>query len=449
MGSTGRNVVALATRDLIKWNNYDLKFDKHPSISAEAWGYLFELRTMRTKILIEEILKIQESTQEQLKSAFCKIHKQVYPRDWPLDVLQIVVERPSWKEIQSILEDHSSSASLGNNLSACSYPQLSLHVPHDKIEISALDGNAWVAASGPDRVAELKFRHTLLLDHFSGNGESPNQSSILQYAKELQKYSHMFPEGYGDFALKSADGVIFHFPRYLLAHASSIFKDMFEIGDQTPSEGALPLTEDSNMLEALLLFIDPAKEARPPTWWAVDKFINTAEKYQVKGVIKWFEQEVEKERSQHGELTSPMVCLALATQYGLKKVTQYALQDLVKAHIRDIKHHPGVDSRYMVHLMQLRTDRTCRLIGGIFEIEIEMKKAKKRNCQIHPDEPDDLLDFARQRVIYHPNWKRLVEDVNEIIIDSIREGCICSKFDILDEIDEEMMQLDSDLPRLP
>ncbi|CAG8765690.1 92_t:CDS:2, partial [Acaulospora colombiana] len=44
-------------------------------------------------------------------------------------------------------------------------------------------------------------------------------------AQELPSHSKEFPEGYGDFVFKSSDGVIFHFPRFLLAHVSPVFKD--------------------------------------------------------------------------------------------------------------------------------------------------------------------------------------------------------------------------------
>src|SRR4051794_16726640 len=75
------------------------------------------------------------------------------------------------------------------------------------------------------------------------------------------KHSENFPPGYGDLQIETCDNIIFHFPRFLLSHASPVFKDMFEIGPDKKPEQETPLivSEDSQAIDLLLLYIDPAK----------------------------------------------------------------------------------------------------------------------------------------------------------------------------------------------
>jgi hypothetical protein len=74
---------------------------------------------------------------------------------------------------------------------------------------------------------------------------SRNQPASKRPRREAQErvtYSKEFPEGYGDFEFKSKDGVIFHFPRFLLSHVSPVFKDMFQLGDGAPKQDTIVLT---------------------------------------------------------------------------------------------------------------------------------------------------------------------------------------------------------------
>ncbi|PVF96029.1 hypothetical protein CPB86DRAFT_663839, partial [Serendipita vermifera] len=103
--------------------------------------------------------------------------------------------------------------------------------------------------------------------------------------------SETFPEGYGDFAFQSSDGVIFHFPQFLLSFVSPVFKDMFELGTTVTNEEILTLSENAKTLDILLHLIDPTKEPPPLDWTCVEDVLNAGDKYQVSGVLGWFQRE--------------------------------------------------------------------------------------------------------------------------------------------------------------
>jgi hypothetical protein len=131
--------------------------------------------------------------------------------------------------------------------------------------------------------------------------------------------SQEFPEGYGDFTFKSSDGVVFHFPLFLLSHASPIFEDMRKIGTNFQGNDMLVLSETGSTLETLLRLIDPAKETPALDWECVQQLLEAAEKYQIKNIFSWFEREVTFGLSDTTTtLEHPILCLGLAKRFGLK-----------------------------------------------------------------------------------------------------------------------------------
>jgi hypothetical protein len=109
------------------------------------------------------------------------------------------------------------------------------------------------------------------------------------------KYAENFPEGYGDFAFQSSDGVIFHFPKFLLSFVSPVFKDMYDMVDSAASDEILKLTEDAETLDSLLRVIDPTKDSPSLIQGVVERLLNAADKYQIDGVQSWHKKEVELE----------------------------------------------------------------------------------------------------------------------------------------------------------
>ncbi|CAG8619750.1 11472_t:CDS:2, partial [Acaulospora colombiana] len=116
------------------------------------------------------------------------------------------------------------------------------------------------------------------------------------------KYSDNFPEGYGDFAFQSNDG------------------DMYELGKNATNEGILTLGENAKTLDFLLRLIDPTKEPPPLIWTLVKDVIEAGDKYQINGMLGWFQRGVEMEAHQDGVIDDPLLCLELADRYKLPDV---------------------------------------------------------------------------------------------------------------------------------
>ncbi|KAG8806666.1 hypothetical protein FRC17_004875, partial [Serendipita sp. 399] len=134
------------------------------------------------------------------------------------------------------------------------------------------------------------------------------------------KYSPEFPCGYGDIELISRDGVTFSFPRFLLSHVSSVFKDMFSIGTSSDLSPQIALTEDSVTLDCLLRVLDLTKTKPPINFKLMSSIFQAADKYQVPQVFEWWDKEVllSTFKLHPQPLQNPSECLALASKYGLK-----------------------------------------------------------------------------------------------------------------------------------
>lgn len=72
--------------------------------------------------------------------------------------------------------------------------------------------------------------------------------------------SSKFPEGYGDFAITSGDGVTCHFSRYILCIMSQTFNVMFSIGNKSnrkENATSVDVEEFGTILELFLMYMDP------------------------------------------------------------------------------------------------------------------------------------------------------------------------------------------------
>lgn len=188
--------------------------------------------------------------------------------------------------------------------------------------------------------------------------------------------SSEFPEDYGDAKLKSSDGVLFHFPSFLLSYVSPV--------------------ESYATLECLLRHIDPLKDTPPLDWNRVEGLLAAAEKYQITSVFRWFEREaaLALTTGRAPDLPNPVFCLALATRYDLNTTARLAL-----------------DGRLFEHLLRLRTARAQWLAMVVLNCD-----GHKRQCWIHPDR--FWAQNAIQAVIHEPSWAALVSSIkNEFVKD--------------------------------
>jgi hypothetical protein len=273
--------------------------------------------------------------------------------------------------------------------------------------------------------------------------------------QDTEKYSTSFPPGCGDFALKSSNGVIFHFSRFLLSHVSPVFKEMYEMGMGTTKDVVLSLTEDSTTLETLLSFIDPTKKNPPLEWKSVENFLIAADKYQIVGATDWFDREVREEllqrRKREYGLQDPMTCLRLATYFSLPELSRFALRDLIKYSIEDINYHQAVDGRLMYHLFKLRTQRARELARAANTINNHVEDLmRKSDCDMHRG--DNQFDWARKniwRIIVQPSWRVLIQSFEDEVEYMEEEYCTCLEFDVPEGLDSKIRSLESSLPDLP
>jgi hypothetical protein len=156
--------------------------------------------------------------------------------------------------------------------------------------------------------------------------------------------STKFPEGYGDFVLRSQDGVLCSFPSTILRHASCVFKDMLALG---PEEGStsttvapVDVTESINTLELFLTHLDPNDIPPPIDPNTIEGLLQAAHKYQTSKILRWFEVEAtvtrknEATRTSHNALviSHPMLTLALAVQFDLVETIRIALREISGCH---------------------------------------------------------------------------------------------------------------------
>ncbi|KAG8753991.1 hypothetical protein FRC14_005490 [Serendipita sp. 396] len=184
-----------------------------------------------------------------------------------------------------------------------------------------------------------------------------------------KKISDRFPVNYGDFVLKSSDGVLFHFSRAILAYMSDFFRGMFELPtpDRTQGTARKPLvvTETAVVLEGLLEQIDP-KTLKP----AFDNdtiidVLEAARKYQVSIVLDRFQQKMNSERDlrnssrQSGLLYSrPLVVLHIALQHEMPEVGRWALRELMRCSAKLIEEDDvEIAVKSFKYIQRLRRER--------------------------------------------------------------------------------------------
>jgi hypothetical protein len=217
-----------------------------------------------------------------------------------------------------------------------------------------------------------------------------------------------FPEGYGDFIFKSSDNIVFHFPHFLLSHASPVFSDMFQLGRDVQNQRMLTLPEDHKTLEHLLCHIDSAKTTPKLDWECTPKVLAAAEKYQINNIFSWFEREVSLEALSRSppSLVHPFTCLCLADKYNLQEIGRLALRQLVMYPIDKLTFPGYVNAELLRHLYSLREARTLWLTEVI--ADLEDTTGLEVSCPDHLAKPRSWARAATREVIREPSWKTLL-----------------------------------------
>lgn len=261
----------------------------------------------------------------------------------------------------------------------------------------------------------------------------------------LPPFSEEFPQGYGDLILSSSDGVIFHFPSFLLSHASPVFRDMYRLGEGTQNQEALNLTEDHMTLERFLCHIDPVKDIPYLDWDRVPAVLQAAEKYQVNSIFKWFEREVSLSitTTNYPTLPNPMLYFALARRYDLRMTEKLALRQLIKSPLSEITGSPHVDSSLLKGIFDLRISRSQWLMDVVDKYPNDPFASSCRHPGIISS--GNWKSSARKAIVAEPSWSAIVSSVTSII----QPGCGCLPMQgENDHLRDLVMEKEAELPEL-
>jgi hypothetical protein len=242
------------------------------------------------------------------------------------------------------------------------------------------------------------------------NNEELNTKRTLLDTSSTPHYSAEFPEGYGDFILKSSDGFLLSFPRLFLSHASPVFKDMLQIGQSPESEDALALSEERQTLEYLLCHIDPAKPSPQLDWNTVTILLHAADKYQIVSIFEWFENQVAFEAIQKPFPTvkEPLRCFQLATQFNLPISSQISLRQLIRCPLSDIQAESSQSKLSSAYILSLRNARSQLLINLVFDLERGLY-----SCPKHREGSHGWVQGTVKTLIVEPSWDAFVRCVTE------------------------------------
>ncbi|KIM31150.1 hypothetical protein M408DRAFT_327441 [Serendipita vermifera MAFF 305830] len=186
--------------------------------------------------------------------------------------------------------------------------------------------------------------------------------------------STLFPPGYGEVILQSNDGLVCHFPRYLLAYMSTSFRDKFELpivesqaGNRSEGVYQFQMTVPGQILELFLVYIDPKHSKPPIDLSTIEALLEMAEEHKVPTITEWFiKKAIVEERSNDSTssvvtgafaATNVMLALHCSTRFNLPIVGQFALQEFAGCDISRISFTTSIPLWVYQAGMKLREER--------------------------------------------------------------------------------------------
>lgn len=195
--------------------------------------------------------------------------------------------------------------------------------------------------------------------------------------KELT-VSSKFPEGCGDFAIESCDGVVCYFPRQVLILTSESFSDMFNISEEGNTKqidkARVSVEEKSEDLELFLTHLDPRVLTPTIGPHTIEPLLQMAHKYRADSIMRWFEREVVLLHVNRSTLesweslliTHPMEVLQMAIRFGLEGTIGVALKEVSGCHRDHVtKKARHLDFPLYLEVCRLRQVRLQRYQGLI------------------------------------------------------------------------------------
>lgn len=286
--------------------------------------------------------------------------------------------------------------------------------------------------------------------------------------------SKVFCEGYGDFALQSSDGVVFYISSFLLAYASPVFGDMFNLGprpiqsDQNDARDDIALqptppvqlSEDAFTLDLLLRHIDP-KQIPAPIGEHVGKLLEVARKYQLGTIMLWFETESMKYVEHPNNPTpgqslmsyNPLLVLSLATEYDLRNLAQQAACAIIIGEASLLQKNVDIRLDIYRHVCALREARIQWYVERIGVIASKLHRGKPVQPGTCPcsNTRSSWIHKLHEAVLKTPKWS-----VFAAVVASPTRHCKPGCGDWALQVEEDMMvwshhalQMESALPILP
>jgi hypothetical protein len=239
--------------------------------------------------------------------------------------------------------------------------------------------------------------------------------------------SSKFPEGYGDFAIKSGDGVICYFPQQLLSLTSTVFNDMSTISEASQGESSVAaprqvdVVENIAIVESFLTIIDPRLPTPPIDRDTIHDLLQMAHKYQSNSILQWFEQEALVERINHATQSKsesllaayPKLLLSLAIRFDLMDTAKIALKELAGCDYNVLIAKPdSISLALFIEICKIRDERIRK-----YQKAIDMLARRRGRYTGHPEEPWEFDDqgaevcivCAANRAEWISNMERAVQ----------------------------------------
>jgi hypothetical protein len=254
------------------------------------------------------------------------------------------------------------------------------------------------------------------------------------------RVSKTFCEGYGDFALKSSDEIVFYISRFLLAYSSPVFHDMFNLGGAIErfesvqiTEGMdisdakreikpIQVSEDAHTLDLILRHIDPKQVAAPINETTIEKLLEAARKYQLLPIMSWFSAEAMKHVEHPNNpipgrslmAHNPLLVLSLATEYEMPVLAQQAVCAIVTGEIVLLQKDVNIRLDMYRRVYALREERVQWYLGLIGSIAAKVYRGKPvmpAICQICGSPRSVWIHKLMENVIQAPKWKYFEQEV--------------------------------------
>lgn len=168
-----------------------------------------------------------------------------------------------------------------------------------------------------------------------------------------------------------------------------------------------------------------------------------ADKYQIKNVFSWFEKEVTIEVLNNNPPTmkEPLLCLGLASRYGLRTIARMALRQLVKCPLREITRDVDIGEALLKRLFTLRAARIQWLTDAI--VALGDSYADQPHCKRHSMPFITWAGPALRAIVLEPSW-RVIFTTTRVY----HPRCTCRGPSISVEWKERALAIENELPAL-